>query len=209
MDIDMDIKTKHVHCIAWIALMFMYANKNRSWLLNTSIWIFYRQRCSYLSMWCQPIHLEMLYFFWFLAMESYERDLQKRHEWRCVVSSTPPEMLQFIQVAVVARIACILGLQFQHRSHELLGNNRFFGGGQCVTMKHIPTPYPDINMPFFAEPLAFSRPVRSLAANKALHRRSSRVWRCCGTYFFNCCDWEREKQAWWTCLPEDINIHTI
>ena len=31
MDIDMDIEQKHVHCIAWIALMFMYANTNRSW----------------------------------------------------------------------------------------------------------------------------------------------------------------------------------
>ena len=62
-------------------------------------------------------------------------------------------------------------------------------------MKHIPTPYPDINMPFFAGPLAFSRPVRSLAADKALHRRSSRVWCCCGTCFFNCCDWEREHKA--------------
>ena len=30
-------------------------------------------------------------------------------------------------------------------------------------------------------PLAFSRPVRSLAANKALHRRSSRVWCWYGT----------------------------
>ena len=30
-----------------------------------------------------------------------------------------------------------------------------------------------------------------VAANKALHRRCSRVWCCHGTYFFKCCDWER------------------
>lgn len=169
----------------------VYVGKQKP-LLNTSIWIFYRQRCSYLSMWCQPIHLEMLHFsdfFQWNHTKGIRRDMNDVVLWapfhlRCYsfkLQLWPGSHASWAFSFSIAPMSC-------------LATTGFFSGDNVLpwnpSLHHI-----QILTCHFLLPLAFSRPVRSLAANKALHRRSSRVWCCCGTSFFNCCDWEREHKA--------------
>ncbi len=70
-----------VYCISLYNMKYEYrytANKHvnsiavckQERLLNMSIWKIDTRRCSYLSIWRQPVHLGMLRFFWFPPMES-------------------------------------------------------------------------------------------------------------------------------------------
>ena len=176
MDIDMNIE-KTSCSLQSLNSLDVYVCKQKP-LLNTSIWIFYRQRCSYLSMWCQPIHLEMLHFFWFLPITKgiFRRDMNDVVLWapfhlRCYNSFKlqlwPGSHASWAFSFSIAPMSCLATTVFFSGDNVLPWN---------TSLHHI-----QILICHVLHPLAFSRPVRSLAANKALHRRSSRVWCWYGT----------------------------
>lgn len=152
-------------------------------------------------MWCQPIHLEMLHFSdffqWNHTKGIFRRDMNDAVLW----APFHPRCYNSFKLQLWPGSHASWAFSFSIAPMSCLATTGFFFWRQCVTMKHIPTPYRDNNMHwhlvvqwgrwqqiklFIADPVGCGVDMELNFSTVAIENVNT-------------------KQAWWTCLPEDIN----